>query len=219
MATKIYDELKLDDPKEEIRLVKLQPCRDGEGLLEACMYKARLSDDPEYEALSYVWGDNTLGRVIQITPFNIENRATSRFPPPLDFQPASHHQSGLTSHSLPVTDNLDLALRRLRQATEERVSWIDAICMNQSNHDERACQVSIMGRIFKQATNVLGWLGRPAEGIDERVVLKLPIDEMRALGRYGHSREWCSNLDDFFRHSLKAVELSALADMAAKAHW
>ncbi len=37
--------------------------------------------------------------------------------------------------------------------------WIDALCINQSDDDEKSWQVALMGRIFKWATLVVAWLG------------------------------------------------------------
>jgi hypothetical protein len=38
--------------------------------------------------------------------------------------------------------------------------WIDAICINQKNADEKQAQVPLMGEIYANATEVMVWLGR-----------------------------------------------------------
>ena len=60
---------------------------------------------------------------------------------------------------LGITDNLYKALRRLRRPLASRTLWVDALCINQNDIDERGWQVSIMGQIYKSALNVLVWLG------------------------------------------------------------
>jgi hypothetical protein len=65
--------------------------------------------------------------------------------------------------SIPVTANLAQALPYLQAETEERVLWIDAICINQRDTAERGQQVGRMAEIFKMATQVVVWLG-PADG-------------------------------------------------------
>jgi hypothetical protein len=40
-----------------------------------------------------------------------------------------------------------------------RYIWVDAICINQVNTEERNQQVQLMDRIFSQATEVSAWLG------------------------------------------------------------
>ncbi|OIW25760.1 hypothetical protein CONLIGDRAFT_561044, partial [Coniochaeta ligniaria NRRL 30616] len=42
---------------------------------------------------------------------------------------------------------------------EITVFWIDAICIDQGNKDEKAQQIPLMGEIYSLAARVLGWLG------------------------------------------------------------
>ena len=62
----------------------------------------RLESAPQYEALSYTWGSSEEGRTVCVN-----KKAT-----------------------LPVSDNLFRALRRLRKKFGSRTLWIDAICIN-----------------------------------------------------------------------------------------
>ncbi|KAG5769211.1 hypothetical protein H9Q72_003483 [Fusarium xylarioides] len=41
--------------------------------------------------------------------------------------------------------------------------WVDAICINQDDLDERAQQVALMQQIYSRASSVLVWLGRATE--------------------------------------------------------
>ena len=43
-----------------------------------------------------------------------------------------------------ITPNLDRAMRWLRYVDRERVFWIDAICIDQENIEERGRQVGYM---------------------------------------------------------------------------
>ncbi|KAH8746750.1 heterokaryon incompatibility protein-domain-containing protein [Hyaloscypha finlandica] len=83
-----------------------------------------------YEALSYVWGNPQ-----QTTPILLNGR---------DF---------------PVTTSLSTALRYLRHGTIERTLWVDAICINQSDVQERNAQIPKMMHIYKTAFRTLFWLG------------------------------------------------------------
>ncbi|KAK5118813.1 hypothetical protein LTR62_000022 [Meristemomyces frigidus] len=58
-----------------------------------------------------------------------------------------------------VTRNLHKALLNLRSPTTDLRIWIDQICINQEDHEERSYQVSIMKHIFTQAKEVIIWLG------------------------------------------------------------
>jgi hypothetical protein len=86
-------------------------------------------EKPQYEALSYTWGDpNDLEDII-INGLKIKVRA-----------------------------NLYSALRHLR-TKEPRVLWADAICIDQGNFQERTYQVGLMDYIYTRASCVLVWLG------------------------------------------------------------
>lgn len=67
---------------------------------------------------------------------------------------------------MPVTPNLLLALRHLRYPDRDRILWIDAICIDQTNHGERVQQVRQMASIYKRAEQVIIWLGPATPEID-----------------------------------------------------
>lgn len=94
-----------------------------------------LNSESQYEALSYVWGSTS--RTLEII---------------------------LDDHRFKVTENLGIALGFLRSPYEDRVMWIDAICINQLDLNERASQVRMMGLIYSRATQVVAWLGEGAFG-------------------------------------------------------
>jgi len=85
---------------------------------------------PNYEALSYVWGE---------LPESCWIICEGRF--------------------LAITQTLDAAIRKIRQSDTARTLWIDQICINQENTTERGMQVNLMGLIFANAKQTLMWLG------------------------------------------------------------
>ncbi|PVH88545.1 HET-domain-containing protein [Cadophora sp. DSE1049] len=91
-----------------------------------------LKHAPPYEALSYVWG-----------PFDDED-------PDLIL---------LDEHGFVVTSNLLWALYSLRRKDADRVLWIDAICIDQDDLEERSSQVQLMRDIYKASTGTVVWLG------------------------------------------------------------
>lgn len=92
---------------------------------------ASLQQRPAYDALSYVWGDQTTKRPIQVN-----------------------------GRLFGVTENLKSALRHLRYWDErKRVIWIDALCINQADIPERNQQVRQMDDIYRNAAKVVVWLG------------------------------------------------------------
>ncbi|ERF71393.1 hypothetical protein EPUS_07421 [Endocarpon pusillum Z07020] len=126
MASQLYKPL--DTERRETRVISLLPGRWSE--IVACeLSVVSLDDKPEYEALSYVWGDpeNTLPML-------------------------------LNAHTVQVTVNLRNALRRLRRRNA-RIIWVDALCIHQGDLHERSQQVSIMTDIYKGAIAVQIYLG------------------------------------------------------------
>lgn len=123
----------LADPKN-IRLLKLLPSVDRSEPIKCIIEEADLSKGPEYEALSYVWGNPSPQRTVI-----------------------------LNGRSFPVGENLEAALRQLRPCGTQqthRTIWIDAICINQRDVQERTQQVSQMDTVYRGAARVVIWLGR-----------------------------------------------------------
>jgi len=129
MSSSIYSPLQFPD---EIRLLILQPSRSGVDSPPTWQMKhARLSENPQYEALSYVW----------------------------DQVPCEEQRSIASEEGLAT--NLSRALKHLRRVDEPdgRVLWIDALCVNQNDIAERNHQVTQMGEIYSHAESVIVWLG------------------------------------------------------------
>jgi Heterokaryon incompatibility protein (HET) len=58
-----------------------------------------------------------------------------------------------------VTKNCQAALRALRHSTDTKLVWVDAICIDQDNAEERSEQVALIGDIFRKAERTFAWLG------------------------------------------------------------
>ena len=97
---------------------------------------AQLADAVPYEALSYCWGDPRKRGVLNV------------------------RVSGDT-WELSATTALLAALRRLRHGCKgtRRTLWVDAVCINQDNLEERASQVRLMREIYTRASSVVVWVG------------------------------------------------------------
>ena len=124
-----------------IRLIELLPGEDSDPIC-CSLSTVNLEDAPLFEALSYVWG-------------NPRNR--------LPIFCFDHGSTDPKMSALQVTVNCWHALRRLRLEGQTRVVWIDAICINQNDNDERAQQVGLMGDLYRKAACVLVYLGHDQE--------------------------------------------------------
>ncbi len=114
---------------DEIRLLALEPASRFR-TIKCSTIHATLSDKPRYEALSYMWGPSQPMRLIE-----------------------------LDGKLYGVRENLWHALVHLRSEEEERILWIDAVCINQQDIHERNHQVTQMGKIYSEATKTTVWLG------------------------------------------------------------
>jgi hypothetical protein len=102
-----------------------------------------------YEALSYTWG------------------------PPFENQQLRDQLIKLCGAPFQVTGNLYDALKRLRLRHETRYLWVDAICINQSNINERNSQVAIMSKIYAYSQTVFIWLGEDSPSQDGHVTFTI----------------------------------------------
>lgn len=104
--------------------------------------------EPQYEALSYTWGSDNASELAQV-----------------ELDEPKQQDGGIQGHAtLPIRPNLASALRHLRSNTAARVLWIDAICINQDDIEERNEQVKRMTDIYTLARGVIAWLGEESNG-------------------------------------------------------
>ncbi|KAK3307660.1 heterokaryon incompatibility protein-domain-containing protein [Chaetomium strumarium] len=122
--------------QEQIRILQLLPSVDKHAEVSATFQVESVTQPqhppPDFEALSYMWGDQT-DRVI----------------------------ISLDGHAFSLSRRLRGTLQDLREATRPRRLWIDAICINQADVEERNQQVKLMRMIYQRARTVLIWLDRP----------------------------------------------------------
>lgn len=115
------------------RLLKLFPGESNSQLITS-LEQVDLENSPFYECLSYTWGTS-----IDSSDIVVGNSTVS------------------------IRRNLHNFLRRLRDVKETRSLWVDALCISQTDLDEKAHQVAMIGRIFGQAARVLVWVGESAD--------------------------------------------------------
>lgn len=129
---------------DEIRVFDLRR-GSREDPLVGSLRKVRLSDPIVYEPLSYTWTDyddaklaNGDAKYEAIQTIFLENADTF----------------------MNIGTNCEKALRSVRKSTTERRIWVDAICVNQDDPEERSRQVDLMRKIFARAFTVLVYLGQ-----------------------------------------------------------
>jgi Heterokaryon incompatibility protein (HET) len=63
-----------------------------------------------------------------------------------------------------ITVSLCTALQRLRWSTKCALLWIDAVCKNQNDKNEKSHQVRLMSKLYNRLAQVIVCLGEEAEG-------------------------------------------------------
>ena len=99
---------------------------------------------PNYHAVSYYWEDKPPLDEIQIF--------------------TGTHQFEATYETLVIRPTLSPALRRLRDEQKIVLLWIDALCINQNDDEEKTVQVVMIPQIIYKACHVCVWLGEDANG-------------------------------------------------------
>lgn len=92
---------------------------------------------PKFDALSWTWGDQVETQAAWVLD-GAGNRSACQ-----------------------LRRNLAEAIRYIRQPYEPRRMWIDSMCIDQENKEERSEQVLRMKDIYRLADRVVIWLGPP----------------------------------------------------------
>ncbi|KXL50262.1 hypothetical protein M433DRAFT_84197 [Acidomyces richmondensis BFW] len=122
----------LNDARKEIRLLKIKPSYDENTPISCEITVSSLEDEPSYSALSYCWGPENPTTFVTINGSDVG-----------------------------IRPNLAAALRHLRYTGDAITTpiWIDALCINQQDINERNSQVAIMRSIYLSAQEIHIWLG------------------------------------------------------------
>ena len=98
------------------------------------------------EALSYTWGSPGNDEPAYVVASNADNLLTTS-----------------DADTLMLGHNLVGALRQLRFNDLTRTLWVDAICVNQRDENEKSGQLMKMRQILRLARRVMMWLGPSSE--------------------------------------------------------
>jgi hypothetical protein len=147
------------------RTIEVLPARTADPLRCRIHHHSSISATT-YKALSYAWGD-----------------------------PALIYSMFIGEKELRITANVHSALVHLRDEKEPQTFWVDAICINQKDVNEKQGQIRLMRQIYQKARRVLVYLGEAADNsqkVDELMVdisiivfgreSKLPDEEYEKCG-------------------------------------
>jgi hypothetical protein len=127
----------LDPERQEIRLIRISP-GSWEDIIECELVNnvSLLAPIVSYKALSYA-----AGNLRQTTKIKVNG------------------------HDFNVFASLGDAMRQLRQSGLQDPIWLDQICINQKDLQERSQQVLQMRSVYSNANKVTAWLGTSADAI------------------------------------------------------
>jgi hypothetical protein len=112
-----------------IRLLRIKS-GTGEKGIQITLETFDLDSKTQFTALSYVWGNERSPRKIICN-----------------------------GHKRRITCNLRGVLSQLKKQQFDCLLWVDAICINQKDEEEKSFQVAMMRDIYKRAAKVIFWLG------------------------------------------------------------
>ncbi|EMC98505.1 hypothetical protein BAUCODRAFT_574559 [Baudoinia panamericana UAMH 10762] len=123
---------KLNTDQQDVRVLLVKASEDRSKPVCGTLRHISLINQqlPGYETISYVWGDPKLRGRIYVDGCELE-----------------------------VPASTERVLRRFRLPQQDRLLWIDAVCINQQDFLERAQQVQLMAEIYSRTTHGLIWLG------------------------------------------------------------
>lgn len=160
--------------QDSIRLLCLLPHEDENAPIRCRLFEYTLRESEKrtqpYDALSYVWGNTGKPRFISIGEYD-----------------------------LLVTENLYVALSRLRYRSIERIIWVDAVCINQGDEAEKEKQIPFMANIYGQARCVVVWLGEAADNSDQA------LEEIRIAGDKRVTNSEVKQIDETTQSAILAL--------------
>ncbi|PQE14200.1 heterokaryon incompatibility protein [Rutstroemia sp. NJR-2017a BVV2] len=152
---------------------------------------------PPYHALSYTWASNETGLE---KPWAIQ----------------------IGDRQLPVLDSLQPFVQTLRAKNmllDGRWWWIDSICIDQTNLEERGQQVHLMESIYRRADQVIIWLGEGSSDSD------IALDFIEFLNRIILENNQ-STMENYNIEKLRRLDLNhyhpqwkALTNLLARKWW
>lgn len=121
---------RLDSEDHQIRLLIVEPATSANEPIVCSLTTTDLPSEQSFDALSYCWG-----------------------------AASSMDLLAVNGQDISVSSSVTAALRRIRHETHGLALWIDQICINQSDRDERDEQVRLMAENYSSAAQVHVWLG------------------------------------------------------------
>lgn len=199
-----------------IRLLDILP-GNFDAILECNLRVASLRSQLSYKAVSYAWIDDAIG-------------------------PQTESAKSIVCDGKPIliSTNLHSALRVFRSTTSILTLWVDFLCINQQDTQERNQQVGMMRSIYSNSLEVLIWLGPNMTGdhlgndriasssktLDRKVVWHhdsrddhMVYSYMERFHDYEHPQEIYSKTIEYVPYEYGRLESASTANAAPRIPW
>lgn len=178
----------LPQPDKQIRLLELDAVNSHDPnippALYGRLYTISLPSDQDFTALSYVWGQKDPGTSQR------ENRLVLY---------CGDHQ-----HEVRLGPNCWSALWHISNTRGTLKIWVDALCIEQGNDEEKSRQIALMRTIYASAHTTYFWLGEATKGTDEAMDYLSTSKVIVSSGRFG----------DVLRAALELFKRSLTLDLS-----
>jgi hypothetical protein len=145
-TTSVYQNRLTKSSGRIIRVLHLDPAPSSEQHrypICGTLQEVPLNRSGHYDAVSYAWGKNEQGKY---TP---------------------SYSVRINDVTIPVQKNCHDVLVRLREPNRIRRLFVDALCINQDDDEEKSHQVAMMFDIYRNANHVFVWLGQGTDDSDK----------------------------------------------------
>ncbi|KAH6685765.1 heterokaryon incompatibility protein-domain-containing protein [Plectosphaerella plurivora] len=154
-------------PARHIRVLRLHPGA-AEDPLRATLCDISLDSVLNFEALSYTWGSPTYEDDLFL--------GEQRYP-------------------LVITKSLNEPLVALRLRNRDRDIWVDQVCINQGDTEEKSTQIQLMAEIYANANRVISWLGTPTPDTPSGMAILAYLVGTDSTGEWGGADAPWNSLD------------------------
>ncbi|KAF7190898.1 Heterokaryon incompatibility protein 6, OR allele [Pseudocercospora fuligena] len=138
------------DAAKYIRLLRARSTHDAD-VLAFELTEHSVDNLPPYIAISYVWGSNS-----------------------------KQHTITINDHSFTVGANAREALQQTCRDAMDWYMWMDSICINQEDLEEKSLQVEMMADIYRAASLVYACIGPPEDDIEVLLEAQSALSEARS---------------------------------------
>lgn len=182
-TTSSFSRAPLQDVGKQIRLLRIHPSAEGDEIRCSLSVHNLGEVNNQYIAISYAWGEPGRERAIHVNGAAFLVRYNCWYA--LWQMRNRYHSKKRDWHAL---------WEMINNYFSKRYYWIDSICINQCDHEEKTKQIPIMSEIYSQAKSVAACIGELDDTFLE-ILSRYPVrreDYFRSveLGQQLQTREY-----------------------------